>query len=93
MLLEIVVHKLSRISLLRWLTRALSLSTITIVTDKGSFSRDQAYIKKREDRDWPSPKLKKSRPARQTNNFLSPALLKDYCQILVLMYRKFKQTN
>ena len=47
MLLVIVVHKLSRISLLRWLTRALSLSTITIVTDKGSFSRDQAYIKKR----------------------------------------------
>ena len=47
MLLEIVVHKLSRISLLRWLTTALSLSTITIVTDKGSFSRDQAYIKKR----------------------------------------------
>ena len=47
MLLVIVVHELTRISLLRWLTRALSLSIITIVTDKGSFSRDQAYIKKR----------------------------------------------
>ena len=29
-----------------WLTRALSLSVITIAVDKGCFSGDQAYIKK-----------------------------------------------
>ena len=36
--------------LLCWLTRVLSLSITTIVADKGSFSSDQAYVKK-----WYSP--------------------------------------
>ena len=79
------VHYLNRIPSLRWLTRALSLSIITIFADKSS-SRDQAYIKKWED---PGKKTdlhqnkKKSRPInptrkrrvgwRQVNNFLRPA--------------------
>ena len=40
------VHQLNRIPSLRWLTRTLSISIVTIVADEGSFSRDQPYIKK-----------------------------------------------
>ena len=39
------VHWLHRIPSLRLLSRALSLSIITILADKGSFPRNQAYIK------------------------------------------------
>ena len=42
------VNLLNGIPLLRWLTRASSLYIKTIVADKGSLSRSQAYIKKKE---------------------------------------------
>ena len=63
------IHLLNRIPSLRWLTRASSLSIMTMVTDKGSFSRDQAYIRKwlRNETDLHQNKKNLDRPSLLAN--------------------------
>ena len=90
--LVIGVHYLNPIPLLRWLSRALPLSVIITVADKGSSCKQAlsksgkvlgtrltfTKIKKNPDQlTNPSRKLRVG--WRQTNNFLSPALLGFFC--------------
>ena len=48
------------------LTTAFSLSVITIVADKGSFSRDQGYIKKKYSLETRLTKIFENNPDRPT---------------------------